>query len=77
MQVTWSSKTEIPLSTLKSHLLHVLFASINRNCEIRIKLVSRVQIPVEASLEKFFTSKIEIYPQQTACKSDMRTLPKN
>ena len=37
--------------------------------EIGIKLVSRVQIPVEASLEKLFTSKIKICPQQTACKS--------
>ena len=48
---------------------HTLFASIYRNCEIGIKLVSRVQIPVEASLEKLFTSKIKICPQQTACKS--------
>ena len=44
--------TEVPLSTLKSHLSHVLFASIYRNCEIRIKLVTRFQILVEASLEK-------------------------
>ena len=48
---------------------HTLFASIYGNCEIGIKLVSRVQIPVEASLEKLFTSKIQICPQQTACKS--------
>ena len=39
---------------------HVLFVSIYRNCEIGIKLVSRVQLPVEASLEKLFTSKIRI-----------------
>ena len=38
---------------------HTLFASINRNCEIGIKLVSRVQIPVETSLEKLFRSKIK------------------
>ena len=48
---------------------HVLFVVIYRNCEIGIQLVSRVQIPVEASLEKFLTSKIKICPQQTACKS--------
>ena len=51
-QATWSCETEIPLSTFKSYLSHVLFASLYRNCEIWIKLVSRVQISVEASLEK-------------------------
>ena len=56
---------------------HTLYASIYRNCEIRIKLVSRVQIPVEASLEKLFTSKIKICPQQTACKSSTEYLRQN
>ena len=54
---------------------HVLSASIYQNCEIGIKLVSRVQIPIEASLEKLFTPKIKICPQQTAFKSDMEIFP--
>ena len=56
---------------------HTLFASKYGNCEIGIKLVSRVEIPVEASLEKLFTSKIKICPQQTACKSGTEYLRQN
>ena len=53
----------------------LLFASIYRNCEIGLKLVLRVQIPVEASLKKLFTSKIKFCPQQTASKSDTGISP--
>ena len=51
-QVTWPRKTEFTLSALKSHLSHVLLASIYRNCESLIEVVLRVQISVEADYEK-------------------------
>ena len=70
----WQDKSSA-FQAQKAIYSHILIALIYRNCEIGIKLVSRVQILVEASLEKLFTSKIKICPQHTVCKSDMGIFP--
>ena len=65
--MAWQDRCSV-VQAQKAIYLLTLFASIYRNCEIGIKLISRVQIPFEASLEQLFTSKMKICPQQTACK---------
>ena len=75
-EVIWLSKTDA-VHAQRAIFSHVLLASLYRNCQIGIRLVSLVQIPVETILEKLFTAKLKICPQQTACKSGTEYLRQN